>query len=412
MTDNVFDVLKERGFLQQCTDEAAIRQLVEQEHIACYIGFDPSAASLHTGSLVPIMALAHMQRHGHRPIAIVGGGTGMVGDPSGKTEMRQMLTEDQVQQNAEGLKAQLSHYISFDDGRALLLNNADWLLPLNYIKFLRDIGVHFSVNRMLAAEAYKLRLERGLSFIEFNYQILQAYDFLHLFRSHNCKLQMGGDDQWGNILAGIDLIRRVEGSLVHGMTFPLLTTATGKKMGKTEEGTIWLNPQRLSSHDFFQFWRNTDDRDVEKFLGLFTFLPMDEVRRLGALTGADINIAKETLAFETTKLAHGEAAATVTRDAARALFGSTAARDAETIPTVSLPKSQLENGIKVVELLLQMGLVPSRNEARRLIIQGGAYINDERIDDLDDEVSLGDLVENRILVRAGKKRYARLVIGE
>lgn len=297
---HVLDVLQERGFLEQTTGEEEVRELLAAP-TTCYIGFDPTASSFHVGHLLPIMALAHMQRAGHRPIALVGGGTAMIGDPSGKTEMRKLLTRDEIEENARGLKAQLARFLDFDRG-AMLLNNADWLLGLNYIEFLRDIGVHFSVNRMLAAESYRQRLETGLNFIEFNYMLLQAYDFLHLFQRYGCRLQMGGNDQWGNIVAGVELIRRVEGAAAHGITFPLLTTASGAKMGKTAQGAVWLDPERTSPYDFYQYWINTEDPDVERFLGLFTFLPMEEVRELGRLEGARIREAKEVLAFEVTKL--------------------------------------------------------------------------------------------------------------
>ena len=292
---NVYDVLVERGFIEQVSDEAGVRAVVE-EPITCYIGFDPSASSFHVGNLVPIMALAHMQHHGHRPITIVGGGTGMIGDPSGKTEMRKMLTREQIEANVQAQKTQLACYLDFEGGKALILNNADWLTKLNYIEFLRDIGRHFSVNRMLAAEAYRVRLETGLSFIEFNYMLLQAYDFLHLYREYGCVLQMGGSDQWGNILAGVDLTRRVEGATVYASVFPLITTSSGAKMGKTEAGAVWLDRERVSPYEYYQFWINTEDPDVERFLALFTFLPMDRVKELGRLQGADLREAKEVLA--------------------------------------------------------------------------------------------------------------------
>jgi tyrosyl-tRNA synthetase len=407
---NVYDVLEERGFIQQCSDPEALRALLGRERVTCYVGFDPTATSLHVGSLVPIMALAHMQRHGHRPIAIVGGGTGMVGDPSGKTEMRKLLGEKEILENMAGLRAQLSRYITFEDGKALMLNNADWLLPLNYIRFLREIGRHFSVNRMLAAEAYRQRMEKGLSFLEFNYQILQAYDFLYLYQNHDCVLQMGGDDQWGNILAGVELIRRVTGGVAYALTFPLLTTASGQKMGKTASGAIWLDAERLSPHEFYQYWRNTDDRDVERFLGLFTFLPMEEVRELGRLEGAELNRAKERLAYEVTRLAHGEAAAREAQEAARALFGAAGARDSDAIPTVAYSRDALAAGVSLLELFPKLGLTRSRGETRRLILHGGAYVNDVRVNDIAATVGLDDLEEGRILVRAGKKRYARVVL--
>lgn len=316
----VFAIFKERGFVEQVTDEKKVPEILEGR-VTCYIGFDPTASSFHVGNLVPIMSLAHMQRHGHRPIALVGGGTGLVGDPSGKDEMRQILTHEEINKNAETQKKQFSRFLDFSEDRALLLNNAEWLTRLNYIDFLRDIGVHFSVNRMLATESIKIRLETGLSFIEFNYQLLQAYDFWHLFKNYNCLIQMGGSDQWGNIVAGIDLIRRLEGRQAYGVTFPLIMTADGRKMGKTERGAIWLDPERTSPYEYYQFWINTDDRDVRRFLALFTFLPMEEVEEYGKIRGAEIRKAKEILAFEATKIIHGENEAEKARDASKSVFG-------------------------------------------------------------------------------------------
>src|SRR5512136_2274198 len=316
---SVYEVFIERGFIEKVTDEEKLPGILEGK-VTCYIGFDPTASSFHVGSLVPIMSLAHMQRRGHRPIALVGGGTGLVGDPSGKDEMRQILTYEEINKNAEAQKRQFERFLDFSGGQALLLNNADWLTKLNYIDFLRDIGVHFSVNRMLATESVKIRLETGLSFIEFNYQLLQAYDFWYLFKHHNCLIQMGGSDQWGNILAGIDLIRRLDGKQAYGITFPLIMTADGKKMGKTEQGAVWLDPERTSPYGYYQFWINTDDRDVRRFLALFTFLPMEEVESLGRFHGADLRKAKEVLAFEATRIVHGKEEAGKARAASRALF--------------------------------------------------------------------------------------------
>lgn len=405
---NVYDVLKERGFVQQVTDEEGLRELFERERVSGYIGFDPTADSLHVGSLMPIMGLVHLQRCGHRPIVVIGGGTAMVGDPSGKTEMRQMLTREQIAANAEKIKAQIGRYVDFSDDRAIVVDNYEWLAPLNYIEFLREIGRHFSVNRMLAAEAYRIRLETGLSFLEFNYQLLQAYDYLVLYRRYGCKLQMGGDDQWGNIVAGIDLIRRLEGVETYGLTFPLITTASGQKMGKTAKGAVWLDPQKTSPYDFYQYWINTDDRDVERFLAYFTLLPMDEVRRLGSLRGEEIRQAKEVLAYEVTKLAHGEEEARKARDAARAAFYG--AGDIEALPSTTIPRAALERGISVVDLFVQTGLAKSKSEARRLIQQGGAYINGERVDDIEAVASLEHLQDGHLILRAGKKRYHRVVI--
>jgi tyrosyl-tRNA synthetase len=404
----VFDVLQERGFVEQATDEAQLRELLKGK-VTCYIGFDPTASSFHVGNLVPIMALAHMQRHGHRPITLVGGGTGLVGDPSGKDQMRQILTYDEIARNAEGQKRQFARFLNFSEGRALLLNNADWLTRLNYIDFLRDIGVHFSVNRMLAAESVKIRLETGLSFIEFNYQLLQAYDFWHLFKHYECTIQMGGSDQWGNIVAGTDLIRRLEGKQAYGITFPLIMTADGKKMGKTEKGAVWLDPERTSPYEYYQFWINTDDRDVKRFLALFTFLPLGDVEEYGRLEGAEVRRAKEALAFEATKIAHGQEEAGMAREASRALFSGSG--EEENVPTVEMERDRFEKGIPAFKLFESTGLCASGSEARRLIEQGGAYINNRRVERFDSPVAMKEFSENnKMLLRAGKKKYLRIKI--
>jgi tyrosyl-tRNA synthetase len=409
MKTNAFDVLTERGFIEQVSDAEGMRAAVEQP-ITCYVGFDPSASSYHVGSLVPIMALAHMQRHGHRPIAIVGGGTGMIGDPSDKDEMRKLLTLKQIDANLATLKTQMANLLDFSEGGALMLNNADWLRPLNYLEFLRDIGRHFSVNRMLAAEGYRRRYdsEGGLNFLEFNYMLLQAYDFLHVYREYGCVLQMGGNDQWGNILAGVDLIRRVEGAQAYAATFTLVTTASGAKMGKTAEGAVWLDPERVPPYEYYQYWINTDDADVERFLAIFTFLPMERVRELGRLTGADIRRAKEELAFEATRILHGEAAAREAQEASRKLFGKGVVTDA--VPTTEIGALELENGIPAPELFQQVGLCRSRSEARRLIQQGGAHVNEVPVEDVDALVTAEHLSDGLILLRAGKKRYHRIVL--
>jgi len=405
---NVYDELVERGFIAQVTDADAVREALSQPGVVFYVGFDSTATSLHAGSLVPIMAMLHLQRAGHVPIFLTGGGTTMVGDPSGKSEMRQMLSEDEIRANGESIHAQVDRYFHFSETQAMAMDNADWLLSLRYIPFLRDIGVHFSVNRMLAAEAYRQRLERGLSFIEFNYQLLQAYDYLALFREHGCTLQMGGDDQWGNILAGVDLIRRVEGTTVHAMTFPLLTTASGAKMGKTAEGAVWIDAELFSPYDCYQYWINCDDRDVGKFFKLFTFLPLDEIERLGALKGADVREAKRVLAYEATSITHGEEAAREAAAAAKAAFGT--GGDVEGLPTTHVSAAELAGGIPLANLLAEVELTRSRGEARRVIQQGGAYINDERVSDMDYMVSEADLTEDGILLRVGKKRFHRLVV--
>ncbi len=408
MTNNVFDELVERGFIAQVTDEDAVRKALSEGPVTFYVGFDSTATSLHAGSLVPIMAMMHLQRAGHRPIFLTGGGTTMVGDPSGRTELRQMLSEERIRANGASIHAQVNRYFHFDQGQAMALDNADWLLPLNYVAFLRDIGVHFSVNRMLAAEAYKQRMEKGLSFIEFNYQLLQAYDYLDLYRHHGCTMQMGGDDQWGNILAGVDLIRRVEGKTVHAMTFPLLTTASGAKMGKTAGGAVWLDAGLLSPYDFFQYWVNCADEDVYKFLKMFTFLPLDEIARLGALQGAELREAKRILAYEATCITHGQAAADEAMAAAKAAFGS--GGDLDGMPTTTISSARLAEGLQLTTVMAETGLVRSRGDARRLIQQGGAYVNDERVTDVDHTLDAGDLTADGILLRAGKKRFHRLVV--
>jgi tyrosyl-tRNA synthetase len=410
---NVLDIFLERGFVERTTDDEGIRRLLEEPTVG-YIGFDPTAPSLHAGSLEPIMSLVHMQRCGHCPVVLVGGGTGLVGDPSGKTELRRVMSKEETQANAAALKRQLSHYLDFDGGKARMVNNVDWLGDLRYIDFLRDIGRHFSVNRMLSAEAYRLRLEQesGLNFIEFNYMLLQAYDFWHLYKHHGCKLQMGGADQWGNICAGIDLTRRLEGAQVYGITFPLLTTSSGTKMGKTAAGALWLDPQRTSPYDFYQYWINVDDADVERFLALFTFLPMEEVRRLGGLQGRDIREAKEALAFEATRITHSEEEARKAREASRSLFGGSEGEGLESAPTTEIPRERLEQGIPAWQLFHEVGLCKSRAEARRLIQQGGGYVNDRRIEAFDERIGMEETRATGILVRAGKKSYHRIRLKE
>ena len=411
MSGNVYDELKERGFIAQVSDENAVRKMLGEKQATFYIGFDSTAASLHAGSLVPIMAMVHLRRAGHRALAVVGGGTTMVGDPSGKTEMRQMLDESTIRAYGRSIHAQIDRYLHFDGTGAIAVDNADWLLPLNYVTFLREIGRHFSVNRMLAAEAYKQRLEKGLSFIEFNYQLLQAYDYLHLFREFGCTLQMGGDDQWGNILAGVDLIRRVEEAAVEAMTFPLLTTASGAKMGKTAQGAIWLDPALFSPYDFYQYWVNCDDRDVGRFLRIYTLVPLEETRRLEVLKDREINEAKRLLAFEATKLTYGEEAALEARAASAAAFGGAGERDIESLPTTSVPRSRLEAGISPAELFTEVGLTPSRGEAKRLIKQGGLYVNDEPIDSLERLLTIKDVGPDGMMLKAGKKKFHRVIAG-
>ncbi len=405
---NVFDTLKERGFVQQVTDEDAVRKLFDSGPVTAYVGYDPTADSLHVGNLLTIMPLVHLQRAGHRPLIVVGGGTGMVGDPSGKTELRKLLDDETIRKQTGDIRAQFGRYLEFGDGKGIIENNADWLLDLNYISFLREIGRCFSVNRMLTFESYKIRMEKGLSFLEFNYQILQAYDFLVLFRKHGCRLQMGGDDQWGNIVSGTDLIRRKESAEAFGLTSPLVTTASGQKMGKSEKGAVWLDARRTSPYDYFQFWINCDDRDVKRWLSLYTLLPMEEVNRLGSLEGADIRQAKQTLAFEATKITHGEEEAARARDAALSAFGA-GGGGSEGIPTFQANLKDLEAGIKAVDLFVASGLVSSKGEARRLIKQGGAYIDKTRIADMDFTITADALdSDGTFMLRAGKKKYMQI----
>ncbi len=421
MCKNVYDILKERGFIYQSTDDKAIRKLLAEKKVTCYIGFDATANSLHVGSLVPIMALLHMQRCGHRPIALFGGGTTMVGDPSGKTEMRKMLSKKQIIESGKYIKKQFAHYLDFRKNRALLLNNADWLLDLNYIEFLRDVGRHFSVNRMLTAESYKIRLETGLSFLEFNYMLLQAFDFYIQARDYDCEIQMGGQDQWGNIVAGVDLTRRKLEKQVYGITFPLIKTSSGEKFGKSAGNAIWLDKNMTPVFDFYQYWRNVDDRDVKRYLGLFTLLPMDEINRLSK---ENINRAKEILAYEATKLAHRQDEAKKAYLTAADQFGisdpnckvKTSSNIKEIkvntggdIPTITIPAEELEKGIWIVKLFVKAKLCQSNGEARRLIRQGGAYLNDTTITNEKQELKPEDISDNQLIIKAGKKKVKRIL---
>ena len=401
---NVFDVLKERGFLAQCTDEEGVRELLGTESVTFYIGFDPTADSLHVGHFLGLMAMSHMQRAGHRPVCLVGGGTGTVGDPSGRTDMRKMLTDADIEHNCNCFKKQIARFIDFADGKALMVNNGEWLRKLNYIELLREVGAHFTVNRMLAAEAYKSRWEKGLTFLEFNYMVMQAYDFLELSHRCGCKLQMGGDDQWSNIIAGVELIRRKESKPAYGLTFTLLTKSDGQKMGKTAGGALWLDAEKTSPYDFYQYWRNIDDADVEKCLALLTFLPMEEVRRLGALRDAAINEAKKVLAYEVTKLVHGEAEAEKAQAGAEAMFGGGAA--AADIPTFAISAEDM--GKKLVDILAKHGAFASKSEGRRLIAQGGITLGDVRVTDVDYCLQEADFTDGAALVKKGKKKHYRL----
>ena len=403
---SVLDELLERGYIKQFTHEEETRKLLEEEKVTFYIGFDPTADSLHVGHFIAMMFMAHMQRAGHRPIALIGGGTAMVGDPSGKTDMRKMLTKEDIQHNVDSIKKQMSRFIDFSDDKAILVNNADWLLNLNYVDFLREVGVHFSVNRMLTAECFKQRLEKGLSFLEFNYMLMQGYDFYELNQKYNCKMQLGGDDQWSNMIAGVELVRRKAQGQAMAMTCTLLTNSQGQKMGKTVGGALWLDPNKTSPFDFYQYWRNVDDADVEKCLALLTFVPMDEVRRLGSLEGSEINKAKEVLAYEVTKLVHGEEEAKKAEDAAKALFAGGA--DMSNVPTVAITKEDL--GKTLLDVLATTKIVPSKKEGRRLIEQGGLSINGVKVEDVNRLLGEEDFEDNVALIKRGKKNYNKIVL--
>jgi tyrosyl-tRNA synthetase len=406
---SAYDVLLERGFIAQATHEEEIKELLSKEKISFYIGFDATANSLTAGHFLTIMAMAHMQRAGHRPIALIGGGTTRIGDPSGKSDMRQMLTSEQIDDNAANFKVQLSNLIDFSDGKAIMVDNADWLLQLNYVDFIREIGVHFSVNRMLTAECYKSRLEKGLSFLEFNYMLLQSYDFLELNQRYDCVMQMGGNDQWSNILGGVELIRRKEQKPAFGLTFNLLTTSEGVKMGKTEKGALWLDKERTSPYEFFQYWRNIEDVKVKECLALLTFLPMEEVNRLGALEGAEINQAKEVLAYEITALIHGEEEAKKALEATKALFGGGAKLD--NVPQTQMDISLFETGMNLLDLLLDAKLIPSKSEGRRNVQQGGVRINDVQVTDVEHLITKDDFNDDgELMIRKGKKVHHMIKI--
>lgn len=409
MTTNVYDLLEERGFIEQSTDPG-VRDLLGRESVTFYIGFDPTADSLHVGHFIQIMVMAHMQRAGHRPIALFGGGTGMIGDPSGRTDMRKMMTQQTILDNIAKFKKQMSRFIDFDSdipNRAIMVNNGDWLLGLNYVDFIREVGVHFSVNRMLAAECFKNRMERGLSFFEFNYMLMQSYDFVMLQRQYNCQMQLGGNDQWSNIIGGVELNRRMDGKQVYGLTFKLLTNSQGKKMGKTESGALWLDADKTSPYEFYQYWRNIDDADVTNCLALLTFLPMDEVRRLGALQDAAINEAKQTLAYEVTKLVHGEDEAKKAEAASRQLFGGAAAGG--DLPGTEIFNADLD-GMDILSLLTKCGLIKSNGEGRRLIADGGVYVNGERVSDHTRPITAADFADGKLLLRKGKKVYHQVTV--
>ncbi|MBE6071913.1 MAG: tyrosine--tRNA ligase [Clostridium butyricum] len=403
---SVLDELLERGYIKQFTHEEETRKLLEEEKVTFYIGFDPTADSLHVGHFIAMMFMAHMQKAGHRPIALIGGGTAMVGDPSGKTDMRKMLTKEDIQHNVDSIKKQMSRFIDFSDDKAILVNNADWLLNLNYVDFLREVGVHFSVNRMLTAECFKQRLEKGLSFLEFNYMLMQGYDFYELNQKYDCKMQLGGDDQWSNMIAGVELVRRKAQGQAMAMTCTLLTNSQGQKMGKTVGGALWLDPNKTSPFDFYQYWRNVDDADVEKCLALLTFVPMDEVRRLGSLEGSEINKAKEVLAYEVTKLVHGEEEAKKAEEAAKALFAG--GTDMSNVPTVTISREDL--GKTLLDVIAATKIVPSKKEGRRLIEQGGLSINGVKVEDVNRLLVEEDFEDNIALIKRGKKNYNKIEI--
>ena len=405
MSGNVFDVLKERGLIAQTTHEDEIRELLGKEKVTFYIGFDPTADSLHVGHFLQMVVMRHMQNYGHRPIALVGGGTGMVGDPSGRTDMRQMMTPEIIAHNCECFKKQLSSVVDFSEGKAIMVNNADWLLKLNYVDFLRDIGTCFSVNKMLTAECFKQRLEKGLSFLEFNYMLMQSYDFLMLSREYGCKMELGGDDQWSNILGGIDLCRRKDQKQVYGMTFTLLTNSEGKKMGKTASGAVWLDPKKTTPYEFYQYWVNVQDADVLNCLKLLTFVPMDEIRAMEKWEGAELNQAKKILAYEVTKLVHGEEEAEKCKATAEALFSKGGV--SADMPTTVLPEAV---GMGILDVLAATGLVPSKGEGRRLIQQNGLSVNDEKVADVNMTITEDLFGEDGMIIKKGKKVYHRVTL--
>ncbi len=404
---NVFDTLKERGLIAQTTHEDEIRKMLGEKKIIFYIGFDPTADSLHIGHFMQLIVMKHMQNAGHRPIILLGGGTTMVGDPTGKADMRPMITQDIIQHNADNFKKQMSKFIDFSDGKALMVNNADWLLKLNYIDFLREIGVHFSVNRMLTAECFKSRMEKGLTFLEFNYMLMQGYDFYKLNKEYDCIMEFGGDDQWSNILGGIELIRRKESKQAYGMTFTLLTTSEGKKMGKTEKGALWLDPEKVSPYEFYQYWRNVDDKDVIRLLKLVTFLPMEQIAEYEKLEGQELNKAKCVLAYEVTKMVHGEDAAKAANDAAVSIFSSGGTAN---MPSADISSADIGDGINVLDLLVNVKLIPSKGEGRRLIQQNGLSINGDKVTAVDFTVTPDMFKEDGLVIKKGKKTFLKLVL--
>ncbi len=403
----LFEELKARGLIAQFTNEEEIKHMLDNEKITFYCGFDPTADSLTVGHFLVLTVMKRLQMAGHRPIALLGGGTTLVGDPTGKTDMRKMLTIEQIQSNADRFKAQMSKFIDFSDDKAIMVNNADWLLELKYLEFLREIGIYFSVNRMLTAECFKSRLEKGLTFIEFNYMLMQSYDFLMLYKKYGCRLECGGDDQWSNILGGTDLIRRVTGDTGHGLTFTLLTTSEGKKMGKTEKGAVWLDPEKTPPYEFYQYWRNTRDEDVIRCMKMLTFVSLEEIAQYETLTGSELNVAKERLAFELTKMVHGEEEAQKAQEAARSLFS--AQTDSENMPSTDFSFSGLDSdAISVADLLVHCKLAPSRSEAKRNITQGGVEVNDVKVTDFGAKVTADDFKDGKLIIKKGKKTYHRV----
>ena len=405
---NVFDELSARGMIAQCTNEEKVRELLGgSEPVTFYIGFDPTADSLHVGHFVQLMVMAHMQRAGHRPMALLGGGTGMVGDPTGKTDMRRMMTPETIAHNVACFKKQMERFVDFSDGRALMVNNADWLLNLNYVDFLREVGVHFSVNRMLTAECFKTRMERGLSFLEFNYMLMQSYDFYRLNQEYNCTMELGGDDQWSNIIGGVELCRRKAGREVYGMTFALLTTSEGKKMGKTEKGAVWLDADKTSPYEFFQYWRNVADADVIRCLKMLTFVPVEEIDELAK--EPNVNLVKERLAYEVTALVHGREEADKAMAAARALFSG--GGNAEHMPSTAISRDQfVDGGVAVIDLLTLTKLCPSRSEARRAIEQGGVSVDDQKVADITVTVPEAAFEKGYVVLKRGKKAFHKVTI--
>ncbi|MEG2428895.1 MAG: tyrosine--tRNA ligase [Oscillospiraceae bacterium] len=405
----VFEELKRRGLIAQSTHEDKIEELLNKEKVTFYIGFDATADSLHVGHFLQLIVMKHMQNAGHRPVALLGTGTTMIGDPTGKTDMRKMLTVEEIDHNAECFKQQMSKFIDFSDGKALIVKNGDWLKNMNYIEFLRDVGVHFSVNKMLTAECFKSRLEKGLSFLEFNYMLMQSYDFLHLNKELNCKLELGGDDQWSNILGGVDLVRRVNGEQVFGMTFTLLTTKEGKKMGKTESGALWLNPEKTTPYEFFQYWRNVDDQDVINCMKLITFIPIEEIEAMENLTGSELNPVKERLAFEVTKMVHGEEEATKALNTAKSLFIKSV--NSDDMPTTKLDATDFEQDeIGILNLIVKSKLAPSNAEARRLVIGGGISIDDVKVEDTKLMIKKSQISTDGLVVKKGKKVFHKITI--